>query len=81
MLHQYSTPLDEAQYDVTRFVFSLCESLLLARALGLEAQQKADRTFFGPNLSFSMLGQLGIHVDEHINENENPRIIKDGTIK
>ncbi len=50
-----TTPLDDAEYEVKRFAFSLVEALALAKTLGLDDVQRDERTYFGPDLSYTML--------------------------
>ena len=71
MSHQMSTPLDAAENDVKLFMISLCEALVLARNLGLEEEQRANGTFFGPNLSYTMLGSTYAQSDKpaHVFQN------------
>ena len=50
-----TTPLDDAEYEVKRFAFALVEALALAKTLGLDDVQRDERTYFGPDLSYTML--------------------------
>ena len=50
-----ATPLDEAEYEVKRSMVTLYEALVLAHSLGLDEEQRSDRTYFGPELSYAML--------------------------
>lgn len=53
--NKMTTPLDDAEFEVKRGAISLIEALLLAKTLGIDAVQNDDRTYFGPDLSYSML--------------------------
>ena len=66
MLHQHSTPMEEAEHNVKRFAFSLVEALMLANTLGYEQEHRANGAFFGPNLPISLLNSTDLRISEHV---------------